>query len=184
MQQNQWNDAYENGRDYLGLTTQQIVKLLSYVNIENSDGPPTLLDIGCGTGQLVREMFHRGFKSLGIDSSHKAIEIAKQSTKYLGDDINFSTDDISALPESTFSIITCKYVAAFIPNLTVFLSHVEQHIAVDGVFVIITPQLDALSEEKKFIAIDDDVLSAHLGQYFAHVSKIRLQGDWWYICKK
>lgn len=184
MQQIQWDDVYDSGRDYNGLSTLQIDKLCSYVSLVDSDTQPKLLDIGCGTGQLVREMFHRGYDTLGIDPSRKAIEIAKRSSKFIGSGLVFETGDNMASPKGTFDIIMCKYVMAFIPNRTTFYSHVLRHMAKEGIFVIITPQRDMLTDNKKAISIEDSILSAELHHYFGEVSQHKEQKDWWYICKK
>lgn len=184
MQQEQWNRAYENGRDYLGLTTVQIDRLCSYVNIVDGKIRPRLLDIGCGTGQLAREMFHRGYDTVGIDPSSSAIEIATKSSTFVGDGIEFRVGDSATMLDGTFDIISCKYVVAFLPDRKKLYSRLMQHMSNSSVFVVMTPQLDMLPGKKKAIAVEDSALLAELTSYFGEVTQLKEQGDWWYICKK
>ncbi len=42
----------------------------------------TVVDMGCGTGEHVKELFALGFKPMGVDASPKMLEIAKERYPY------------------------------------------------------------------------------------------------------
>ncbi len=66
----QWyQDAWDKGRDNLGKTVNRLQSFIS-----NSDN---ILEIGCGTGQLLREFAQFGCATTGIDLSEKMCDIAK-----------------------------------------------------------------------------------------------------------
>ena len=130
MQKNKithWNSYYDNGTDFGFITSQALSKLLSYTN---PNVPKVALDIGCGTGQLMRELNHRGYQCLGIDVSGSAVRIAKSLTtrsdelQYLQSDIE--NVDIETLPLQPYSLITCKLVYAFVQNKGPFLKKVDE----------------------------------------------------------
>lgn len=83
--------------------------------------PKTALDVGCGTGQLARDLYHRGYQVTGIDISTEAISQAQASTIYT-QGITFAVRDITKppLPPCHYGLITCKYVVAFIADRATF----------------------------------------------------------------
>lgn len=88
-----WNTLYQH-KDYLWLPTAQVALLCE---LANSD-PKTALDIGCGTGQLVRDLYHRGYKVVGVDTATEAIAIAQASTVRPANDIRFLVHDVCRQP--------------------------------------------------------------------------------------
>lgn len=109
-----WSHHYKKGGDFGLMTSQLLDKILDKAD---KTLPLNNLDIGCGTGQLTRELTHRGYICVGIDASSTAIETAKKLTvrtnelQYLHEDIE--SMDISSLPSRPYSLITCKLVYAF-----------------------------------------------------------------------
>src|SRR5438309_6107139 len=63
--------------------------------------PPrgTVLDIGCGTGELALEIANRGISAVGIDSSPKAIGRAKTKAQERGLPVPFHVFDALRLEE-------------------------------------------------------------------------------------
>lgn len=53
-----WSRPYDQGRDFRPISTPELDKPLSFVK---PTAPKTALDIGCGTSQLTRELYHRGY---------------------------------------------------------------------------------------------------------------------------
>ena len=88
-----WNEAYTNHHDYQQLSTHQVGKLCHVAR----SAPKTALDIGCGTGQLARDLYHRGYQVTGIDISTEAISQAQASTIYT-QGITFAVRDITKPP--------------------------------------------------------------------------------------
>ena len=54
---------------------------------------PTVLDVGCGTGDNAIYLVSRGFNVTGVDVSAKAIDIAKQKARKVKVDVTFITLD-------------------------------------------------------------------------------------------
>lgn len=175
-----WNTLYQH-KDYLWLPTAQVALLCELAN----SGPKTALDIGCGTGQLVRDLYHRGYRAMGVDTATEAITIAQASTVRPTNDIRFLVHDICRQPlPKQFDLITCKYTLAFIANRTRLLCHVAQMLATNGTFVIITPQAQLLPANKQHITVPHAPLLAELQTYFADVLHQAEGSDHWYICRQ
>lgn len=159
-----WDKEFAKGRDYSPLSTQQLDRLLQHA----SGRKDHYLDIACGTGQLTREMFHRGYKHIiGIDTSHAALTIARAATAqpitYLESNLE---EDFTHQLDTTFDLITCKDSVAFIQDLDTFLRHVASLLSPDGIFVVATPRIEAFPG-KQHITINSHTLQQSLEKYFA-----------------
>lgn len=169
-----WDQCYGSGRDFQLSSSSAISQFLVFADPSLDK---TCLDIGCGTGQLTRELVHRGYKCVGIDASASAIKIAQTLTvapdselQYLQFDIE--NDDINNLPQQQFSLITCKLVYAFIKDRPLFLKKVRQLLAPGGIFVMITPLPENELPERKSITVSKPEIEV-MGEYFdeTHVYK-------------
>ncbi len=158
-----WDKEFEQGRDYSPLSTQQIDRLLQYA----SPTKGSYLDIACGTGQLTREMFHRGYKNIiGIDTSAAALTIARTATtqpiSYLESNLE---EDFTHQLDTTFDLITCKDSIAFIEDLDTFLGRVASLLSPDGIFIVATPRIEAFPD-KQHITIESGTLQKSLQKHF------------------
>ncbi|WP_100517232.1 class I SAM-dependent methyltransferase [Mycobacteroides abscessus] len=132
-----WNRAYTDGVDYKRIEPSDIERLLKDIPRTRST---TLLDVGCGTGLLTREMYHRGLNVTGIDSSSEAILVARRrSTRIQGCYINSSLESYLK-SDNTFDIITMHLVLAFLPENAV--QDVIDAIADDGYVCVASPTDD------------------------------------------
>lgn len=63
----------------------------------------SLLDVGCGVGNLVRYAMARRKVTIGIDLSDKSVEVARKSG------LNVMVGDMASLPfeDSSFDLVTC-----------------------------------------------------------------------------
>jgi 2-polyprenyl-3-methyl-5-hydroxy-6-metoxy-1,4-benzoquinol methylase len=182
LNSNHWDSSYENLKDFLAFTTQDINNILKSVE---STAPKTLLDIGCGTGQLGREFFHRGYTTLGIDSSSTAIKVAKDATIFNENKVQYLQSSFEDFREKefTFGLITCKYVFAFIEDRPQFLNKVRRLLSTDGVFIIISPDVDKVAAEKARIAVNNTAMLNLLEDVFK-VESYQRGRDFYYVCKK
>jgi len=181
-----WNAAYANNRDYSWLTTQNLSLLLSEVGMPDEHNQALhSLDIGCGTGQIVRDLCHRGFSAYGIDTSTEAISVAQQSTVFT-DTVRFEVKNIETDTfEETFDLITCKYVIAFIDSLDSFIAKAEKLLNRENnkaTFVIITPDPSMLPPNKQSIGADTEKLEVAINAHFRSYRRITLNNDFWYFC--
>ena len=152
-----WSKVYDSGRDFTLTTWEEISNFLAELD---SSLPKTHLDIGCGTGQLTREMQHRGFTSVGIDASSVAIKIARSLTTAPVDELNYinaniEQEQLTNVGLSTYSVVTCRLVYAFIKDKTGFLRKVAELLDTKGVFVLATPLVNFMPEEKRGISVED-----------------------------
>lgn len=132
-----WNRAYTNGVDYKRIEPSDIDRLLKGIPLARGK---TLLDVGCGTGLLTREMFHRGFDVTGIDSSSEAILAARRrSTRIQGCYINSSLESYLG-SDRRFDIVTMHLVLAFLPENAV--QGVIDAVADGGYIWVATPTDD------------------------------------------
>ncbi|MBP2322634.1 2-polyprenyl-3-methyl-5-hydroxy-6-metoxy-1,4-benzoquinol methylase [Kibdelosporangium banguiense] len=156
-----WSKCYETGRDFRMISSRAISTLLRFANTAQGG---RCLDVGCGTGQLTRELYHRGFNVVGIDVSESAIDIARKLTtvsrrrlQYLHLDIECG--GLSKLVNQSYDLITCKFVYALIKDKPAFLLKVHQLLAPNGAFVVITPVPEDVPAEKKMIIVASDDMS-------------------------
>jgi SAM-dependent methyltransferase len=173
---------YEQGRDYRVSAFQEISAFLEFVV---PSAPKIALDIGCGTGQLTRELWHRGYRAVGIDVSTTAVEIARSLTVLPPDQISYihldiESEDIDSLPDAPYGLITCKFVYALIREKLAFLEKVKCLLSETGAFVVITPQPEDVPPEKARIAATGEDM-ALLSSAFNSVVSYRKDGLTYWI---
>ena len=114
-----WADKYEKlwvQKYSLSPTRKGIIKEIK--NIVKPGIAYSILDMGCGTGQLIRDMSQEfkdyDMKYTGVDISSKMLELAKardsKSTYY-----NASVDDFS-VKDNYFDIIVCSHSFPYYPH--------------------------------------------------------------------
>ncbi len=184
LDQNKWNTYYSQSKDFGLITSQSISKILEYTDpvLEKS-----CLDIGCGTGQLTRELYHRGYSCVGIDLSKEAIKIAESLTVVPKEKLSyklhdFESEEIPSLFKANYSLITCKLVYAFIKNKTIFLSKVKKILNSGGIFVIITP-ITSPPEDRRPIEVSLSDTLEELSEFFEIIDHYPGVGVTYIICK-
>lgn len=165
-------------------SSQEITRFLQHVP---DDAPRTALDIGCGTGQLSRELYHRGYRVVGVDASSSAITIARSLTTAPAAELRYIQRDVertrlAKLPRRSYGLITCRLVFAFITDKGQFLRAVANVLAPKGALVIITPLLGHVPEQKRAIAVDPSATQALLEEFFA-VEFYEERGEGVFICR-
>lgn len=183
-----WSEYYEDGRDFLPTTTVDLDRFLASVSPSVSSEHNTALDIGCGTGQLTRELHHRGFRVLGVDASTSAIATARRATtaskatlRYLRRDVERDGID-RTLPLAPYNLVTCRYVYAFIKRKRPLLAGIASVLLPGGAFVLITPLIGSVPPHKRSIAVDANETCALLAEFFS-VSSYEQAGDGYYVCR-
>jgi tRNA (uracil-5-)-methyltransferase TRM9 len=113
--------------------------------LESLKGDEQILDLGCGNGELARELARRGHRGsyLGLDFSQPLLEEAQRQPDDFS--VNFRQADLSApdwdagLPPGHFSLITCFAVLHHIPGAELRLTILQKTrrlLATDGRFVL------------------------------------------------
>ncbi|OGL34240.1 hypothetical protein A3F64_01635 [Candidatus Saccharibacteria bacterium RIFCSPHIGHO2_12_FULL_42_8] len=178
-----WDDAYSSGRDYVYLSRQEIDKILSYLQKDLTNAKA--LDLGCGTGQLTRELYHQGFnKVVGIDGSEEAISLAKAATifpvEYIVGDIE---QDFTSTITDTFELIICKDTFAFIGNKNLLLRRIKDLLTENGLFVLVSPLRSEFSD-RPHITVDTDETKSLLQNNFDFIDYFTINKEEFYILKK
>lgn len=142
-----WNQLYKEGRKFSPVS-EILLDELKLVGEK-------VLDVGCGEGELMRQLKKRGFSTRGIDLSDYSPDI---------------TGDFLESNIGKFDIIFANKVIAF-NNTDKFLDQVKQHLNPDGMFVCITPILipdlySRYDEHTKSISVDVDELVTALKARF------------------
>jgi len=93
------------------------------------------LDIGCGTGDLLKYSYSHGFRSKGIDVSPSMVEIAQSK---LNNNIDVACMDIFEIKDGSWDIITANNdVLNYIGinhDLQDILSHISNILSKHGIF--------------------------------------------------
>ncbi len=96
----------------------------------------SVLELGCGTGWLVRELHNRiGSRVTGIDLSPAAIEVAKQhcpAGRFFSGD--FGSESVSG----TYDAIVSADVIAHVPDQQKFTDRVAHLLRPGGLFILMT----------------------------------------------
>jgi len=107
-----WNPAqYERFRDERSRPFFDLLALVA-----PPDAPPRVVDLGCGTGELTRELHRRlaARETLGIDSSP---EMLAKSAGFAGDGIRFERRDIADFADATgFDVVFSNAALQWLPD--------------------------------------------------------------------
>jgi trans-aconitate methyltransferase len=123
-----WNpDLYDNKHDFVFKFGEEIVKLL------NPQKEETILDIGCGTGDLTKKIAELCGKVTGIDNSNEMIQTAQK--KY--PEISFINADAKDYQlDKKFDAIFSNAVLHWIPQADKVIQNANRHLKVGGRYVV------------------------------------------------
>lgn len=129
-----WDETFSNKVNYKEITTHALSELLATKNPVSS-----FLDLGCGTGSLMRIMELKGIETMGVEWSTEAIKQAEElGTK--GKILNHNLDNIEDLVlDKKFDVISIKLVLAFITNKATLLKWSKEHLNEGGILMVNTP---------------------------------------------
>ncbi|WP_330336446.1 methyltransferase, FxLD system [Streptomyces sp. NBC_00557] len=133
-----WEPLWAGGRRYREVTSTEAALLADHVG--PGHGRPAL-DIGTGEGSHARRLHQPGYRTIGIDFAPSAIAAARNTQQSNGPAwhlTDFVSDDLSALPDATYAVVTCRLVYRWIDDKAAFLDRVRQVLAPDGTFWVVT----------------------------------------------
>jgi len=156
-----YNQDYFQKRDALPLHFAQTLELLL-----KEIGVKKILDVGCGTGRLVKFLKENGFEALGCDISDEAIKLSGQ--------IKASACALPFRKKSFEAVTAVSLIEHLKPNeAEKFLSEAERVLKPKGYLFLVTPNFWSLArvlKRKKWFGYTDPT---HL-QFYSPFSLKRL----------
>jgi SAM-dependent methyltransferase len=113
-----------------------------------------LVDIGCGTGALTKELERYG-ECTGIDFSEKALDFCRSRGVR---DVQIGTVEATGFEANTFDVVLCLDVLEHIPNDTKGIAEIKRILKPGGVAIIFVPVFT-------FLWSVTDELSHHYRRY-------------------
>ncbi len=116
---------------YQTVKKQALQKKVTLINSLNN-GPGSLLDIGAGTGDFLKQAKEENWKVSGVEPNEGAKKLAQEKEI----DLQESLDNFS---EKTFDVITMWHVLEHLPDLEETISTIEKLLKPEGILIIAVP---------------------------------------------
>ena len=145
--------------------------------------PPTLLDVGCGTGRLTRRLFDAGFSVVGVDISPTAIEEASTlavASDIGGPSLRFDVADVSAaerprIDGGPFDVVVCQLVLSIVGGVRErenLLRHLQAHLRPGGALYLSASGVsDSINAGYARLYADDGPLTGEPYSYYSRDDK-------------
>ncbi|WP_435975573.1 class I SAM-dependent methyltransferase [Streptomyces sp. Qhu_M48] len=136
-----WQPLWADGRQYRPLDGSEKRLMSEYLG--PGQARPAL-DIGCGSGALARHLHHEfGYRATGVDCAPSAIALAAAHDTGSGPGpvwtcLDITTEDLTALPDPAYALITCRLVYRWMDDKPAFLDRVRRLLAPGGTFWVVT----------------------------------------------
>jgi demethylmenaquinone methyltransferase/2-methoxy-6-polyprenyl-1,4-benzoquinol methylase len=94
----------------------------------------SVLDLACGTGDIAFAAASSGARVVGLDITHRMIELARRKPLPAGRRVSFVTADMTALPfpDHSFEVVTTGYGLRNVPALPVALEEIHRVLVPGG----------------------------------------------------
>ena len=132
-------------------TLKNKLKLVNSFNTKEK----SILDVGCGTGEFLLTCKKNGWNISGVEPSKNAKRIA--NAKLFKSDTSKIVENIEALSNQQFDVITLWHVLEHVPNATEYISKLKMLLKPSGVLIVAAPNFksfDALYYKKYWAAFD------------------------------
>jgi len=116
---------------YQTVKKRAIEKKVALINSLNN-GTGTLLDIGAGTGDFLKQAKEANWKVSGVEPNEGAKKLAEEK----GINLQESLNDLNG---KTFDVITMWHVLEHVPNLEETISTIEELLKPGGTLIIAVP---------------------------------------------
>ncbi len=115
-------------------TVQQFMFYKKYKLIKHQVGKKDInaLDYGCGTGDFVEYLNHKGLNAVGYEPNENASKLAAEKTEILQE-----------ISHRSYDVITLFHVLEHIENLDEILSTLHKNLRKEGMLVIAVPNHDS-----------------------------------------
>ncbi|OBQ56763.1 class I SAM-dependent methyltransferase [Halodesulfovibrio spirochaetisodalis] len=121
-----------------------------YLKLIKREAPTTFLEVGCGTGHLLKEIVSESIDCKAVEPSPKMYEIAKEHLK--DQTVNISCckiEDFNSLEQ--YDLILSHLCAQAVTDLGGWLNSISQLLAPQGTFVFAIPHPCFYNDYKKLI---------------------------------
>ena len=140
---------------YQVIKNYSVKKKLRMIN-QLSKTKGKILDIGCGTGDLLAVCEKNGWEINGIEPNDKARELA--SSKIVSKNILVENlEDLSMQGNASYDVITMFHVLEHVPNLIEYVERLKQLLTEDGCLIVAVPNYksyDAVHYKEFWAAYD------------------------------
>ena len=115
----------------------------------------SILDIGCGTGELMSYLEESGFKTHGVEPSADAVRIVKDKGLSIS---NMTIDEFAECNEKKFDVITMISVLEHVPHPPNVIEKLKNMLNNNGILCVIVPNdfSDIQYDVKKALNKEDD----------------------------
>ena len=127
-------ESYERGSDRQREGGMKMIELLAVKK------GSTVLDLGCGTGQLTKVLAERvgaEGKVVGVDPDGERLKIARE--RYSANNIEYIQGDDKTFPLEQYDVIFLNFVMHWIHDKEAFFSRAYKSIKSGGCFAFTTP---------------------------------------------
>ena len=140
---------------YQAVKTYSLKKKLKLIN-KLSGKKGQLLDIGCGTGDLLSVCERDGWQISGTEPSEKARELAINKITYKKG-IKKDLSEFSDSDKGKFDVITMWHVLEHVPNLLEYIESLNELLSPNGYLIVAVPNFKShdASHYKEFWAAYD-----------------------------
>ncbi|MCE9582622.1 MAG: class I SAM-dependent methyltransferase [Planctomycetes bacterium] len=104
-----------------------------------------LLDVGCGSGTLLRSMRELGWEVAGLEPDPEAARVAKETH---GLEVRVGTLDGPEFRDRGFDAITAHHVIEHVADPAAFLREAASRLAPGGRLVVVTPNIRSLGRRR------------------------------------
>ncbi|MEK6221549.1 MAG: class I SAM-dependent methyltransferase, partial [Chloroflexota bacterium] len=120
-----------------------------FAKLARKHGPKDgrVLEIGCGLGHLLTWMVDR-YEVFGGDINEWALSEAEKNVP-TGKFSLLDAQDLTVYPDGYFNIVIAKHVVEHLPNPELSIQEMGRVLAIGGLLVLATPNLDSPMRERK-----------------------------------
>jgi len=128
-------DHYDKLFSTVDYTSQDIESIETYTIVEPRES--IFLDIGCGTGELLKKMEEKQWNCFGVDKSQTMVNKAKEKVKSVQIDCNDVLNDPMLYENKTFSHIVCSHFTLYeIEDKAILFKHCYHWLQGDGYLIV------------------------------------------------
>lgn len=130
---NYYDEKYFRERDHLDIHLAEAIKIFM-----DENSLKRVLDVGCGTGRLVKFLNEEGFEAMGCDNQETAVKYAK---KLIKNAVVKASATKLPFKKGSFDLVCCVSVLEHLikKDTKKFLTEAKRVLAPNGFVLLVTP---------------------------------------------